>query len=202
MRSTLIQAPQRDALDILSEVKPHLRVELSDQEEDLLLQAYVAAARMHAEAFTHRQLIDATWEVWLDRFPECDLIELPFPPLKTVTSVKYLDSSGVEQTLSTALYSVSAPTGPYAQPGRIILKYGEIWPVTQPVPEAVRIRFTAGYGANSDSVPDGIRAGMLLHVGELYAHREDAIAGTSVQPVPRGVDAALWPYRTWIRQAS
>ena len=40
------------------------------------------------------------------------------------------------------------------------------------LPEAVQIRFVAGYGAAA-AVPEDIKEAMLLIIGHLYAHREE-----------------------------
>jgi hypothetical protein len=62
------------------EAKMHLRVDASD--EDMLIQSYIKAARQHCEGVLNRQLVTATWELWLDNFPGKDHIDIPLPPLQ------------------------------------------------------------------------------------------------------------------------
>lgn len=40
-----------------------------------------------------------------------------------------------------------------------------------------------------------IRAAVLLILGHLYANRENTVTGVSVQALPMGAHALLWPYR-------
>lgn len=66
--------------------------------EDTLISDWIEAARQHFEEQTTRQLIEATRERALDTFPAYrGRIELPYPPLRAVRSVSYLDASGVRQ---------------------------------------------------------------------------------------------------------
>lgn len=145
----------------------------------------ITAVRMRAEAATWRQLMTATWDLYLDRFPSCErVIEVPKPPLISVTHVKYLDTSGTLTTMTvTTDYTVSAPTGPRGRRGRISLAYGVSWPSAQAVSDAVVIRFVAGYGATGSTVPAILRQAMLIDMGTLYEHRDDT-SGDTVQMHP------------------
>jgi len=69
----------------LSEAKTHLRVEIDD--DDGLIQGMIKAARENCEAVTHRALITQTWKYYLDKWPDKDYIELPLPPLQSVSSL-------------------------------------------------------------------------------------------------------------------
>jgi uncharacterized phiE125 gp8 family phage protein len=177
----------------LNEMKLHLRVDHSD--EDALIQALITAARQHAETVTRRQLVTATWELREDAFPPGLEWMLPLPPLRSVTSIKYLDENGVEHMFSSANYIVDTAS----EPGRIVLKSGSSWPGGPLYPaNAVRVQFTAGYGDAAD-VPEPIRAAIKLLVGHLYEHRELAYesvyAARSLTAMEFSADALLWPYR-------
>ncbi len=119
------------------DVEAHLRCDLTA--ESALIDSYIAAVRQQAEAITRRALITQTWELVLDEFPPD--ITLPFPPLQSVVSVKYIDTAGVEQTLSASSYIVDTDS----EPARITPAYGEVWPSTRCQVNAVRIRFVCGY---------------------------------------------------------
>ena len=155
------------------------------------------AATALAEERTGRQLVTATWTLKLDAFPAHEApIELPKAPLQSVTHVKYYDTAGVLQTLSSALYAVEAPVGDFAEPGRIVLNYGEVYPGTYAQLNAVEVEFVAGYGTTS-AVPGLMKAALLLVVGELFERREDAVTGTSIAEVPLAARRLLWPFRVW-----
>lgn len=44
-------------------------------------------------------------------------------------------------------------------------------------------------------MPASVKAALLLTLGHLYAHRESVVEGT-MQEMPAGAQALLWPYRT------
>ena len=167
MARYLVTAPAREPI-ILQQAKDHCRVDGSadDARLDLLIQA----ARQSMEGYLDRALIAQTWEIKRDAFPACGEIVLPLPPLQAVTHVKYIDTAGLEQTLSPSLYTVDAPSGDTALEGRVILNYGEVWPSTRNQPNAVTVRFVCGYGAGSEAVPAMIRAGLLLMIEDLYSN--------------------------------
>jgi len=50
--------------------------------EDDLINALIATARQYAEDFQNRAYISQTWELWLDKFPDKNYIEIPLPPLQ------------------------------------------------------------------------------------------------------------------------
>jgi uncharacterized phiE125 gp8 family phage protein len=184
MTARLITAPATEPLT-LAEAKLHLRVDATD--EDTMITSLISVARHECENRTGRALITQTWEVTLDCFE--DSMELPHPPLQTVSSVKYLDEDEVEQTLGTTVYRVDG----YAEPARVTRTYGETWPdVALDYPNAVRIRYVAGYGDDATDVPPPLKQWMLLHIGHWYANREASAKDLRTLPM---LDGLLDPYR-------
>ncbi len=164
------------------------------------LVSWITAARQYAETFTHRQLITATWDLKLDGFPAGD-IWLPRAPLISITTatgliVTYTDTAGSAQTWAESNYTVEAPAGPEAGPGRVIANYGVSYPSTYGVPNCVTVRFVAGYGAAS-AVPAGIKAAMKLLIGHWFSNREAINIGNITSTLDFAVNALLWPYKSW-----
>jgi uncharacterized phiE125 gp8 family phage protein len=162
----------------LSDLKDHLRIDSND--EDGLLMGYLAAARQMAEIETNRAFINQNKRLKMDSFSDSryyrrGAIVVPFAPLSSVTSVKYLDLDEVEQTVSTDVYDVHADDAP----GRITEADGENWPTHLVVRNAIRITYVAGYGATPDDVPQAIRQALMLTVGHWYEHRESAVEANS-----------------------
>lgn len=151
----------------LADMKLHLRVDADD--DDSLISALISAAREYAEVFTRRQIITATWMWTFDKF--ADELIVPRAPLQSVTSVKYIDTAGVQQTLSADVYDVhSADT-----PGRVTLAYAQSWPDARAQTNAIEIVFVAGYGDAAGSprrIPDSLIAALKLLAGDFYEHRE------------------------------
>lgn len=194
MLLTQITAPTVEPVDA-ADVRAHTKIDQGA--EDPLLEVLIASARALAEAETGRQFVTATWEAIYDGFPCASEIVLPRPPLVSVSSVKYLDTSGTEQTWSTSNYVVEAPSGETAAPGRLRLAYGVSWPTTQCVARSVRVRYICGYGSASSpaAVPAGIRHAIMVGVSEAYKNREESIQGTISQDAAMTMARLLGPFR-------
>lgn len=194
MNLSLITGPADEPLST-TEVKEYLRETSASQ--DRVIDTLIKAARRKVESITNRQLLEATWELWLDAFP-CPYIDVPRPPLRSVESIKYLDTNGTEQTWAVADYRVSKPAGPYCARGRITPAYGESYPTTQQVIDAVKVQFKAGYGTDPDTVPEDLKEAMLLLISHWYENREAIVIGIGnlVTPVPLGVATLLAPFKT------
>jgi uncharacterized phiE125 gp8 family phage protein len=186
MSLKLITAPAAEPVSLV-EAKAHLRVDVTD--DDTLITALIVAAREAAEHITGRSLMPATWELALDGF--VDAIDLPRPPLLSITSVKYVDTSGDQQTVANGAWMLDS----YSEPGRLMPSYGECWPATRAQANAVLIRYTAGY-ANAAAVPQQIKNWMLLRIGMLYENRESVVTGVTLTELPY-VDRMLDAYRVW-----
>ncbi|KKM90426.1 hypothetical protein LCGC14_1238730 [marine sediment metagenome] len=155
--------------------------------EDTLLTNLIKAARFYCEDFQKRAYITQTWELWLDRFPRVDFIEIPLPMLQSITSVKYFDVDDTEAPFSSGSYFVDTKS----EPGRVALNFGEQWPTTTLRPaNGVVVRFVAGYGDAASNVPESIRQAILLTLGNWYENREAVVSG-SMNELPIGAKALL-----------
>jgi uncharacterized phiE125 gp8 family phage protein len=134
-----------------------------------------------AELETQRALLQQTWDLKLNAFPCADWIELPKPPLLSVTSVSYMDVSGATQALTvTTEYTVDAPAGPRCQRGRVVRAYGTIWPTTRDQVHAVTVRFVSGYGAAASAIPPLLHQALLLDAERLYHGGEPSARATEI----------------------
>jgi len=180
MPRILVTAPESEPVSI-SEAKAHLRVTFSD--EDTYIDSLVKTARRQAEKYCRRAFITQTWDLVLDGFP-CGSIEVPLPPLQSVTSITYVDTNGATQTLASGNYTVDTKSNP----ARITPAYGKVWPTTQSHINVVTVRFVAGYGSSTD-VPDDIGHALKLMIGHWYENREDTIAAADIKEVPK---TSMW----------
>jgi uncharacterized phiE125 gp8 family phage protein len=199
---SLITAPSAEPLAVDDgQVKAHLRLDSDLAPQDALLSAAITAARQNCETFTGRQLITATWELWMESWYEegiCreGVLYLPRPPVASITSITYLDSSGVAQTWPADQYTAVFPAGPQASRAQIFPAYGVVWPTALCQPAAIKIRFVAGYGTVGADVPAALRQGMLLELGEMYDRRELSTAGLS-SPNVITAERLWWPFRSF-----
>lgn len=152
----------------LAELKLHLRIDHSDEDE--YLKAILLVARERVEDFTARALLTQTWRICLDLFPSGDFIELPYGNLQSVTSLKYKDSDGVETTIAETTEYLVETNG--TDRGRIVLPYGESWPSFTAYPsQPISIVFVCGWTKATD-VPSAIKAAILLLAADSYNLRE------------------------------
>jgi uncharacterized phiE125 gp8 family phage protein len=184
MVTRLIAAPTTEPVT-LDEVKIHLREESTDN--DLLIASLITSARERCEHSIGRSIMPQTWEKVIDYFPIID-ISLMWPSLIEVLSIKYLDVVGDQQTLATDQYRVDIDN----EPGKVTLSPGASWPSTYPVPNAVRVRYRAGY-ADAASVPEGIRSWIKLAVRAMY----DGCPITGLDSSMKPFDALLDRVRIW-----
>jgi hypothetical protein len=204
----LLTAPAAEPL-LLADVKAHLRVDIDD--EDALITMLIAAVRNYAEQITARSFITQKWKLVLDAFPgpsepttvpwgtgfslPGNAVLLEKGPITAIDSIQYVDMSGATLTAAAGSY-VADLSGPLA---RVTPRFGQIWPVTLPQIGSATINFTAGYGADSAAVPQGLKNWMLLRIGALYKNREEVAVlqrGESVDKMPF-IDSLLDPYRIW-----
>lgn len=180
---TLVTAPAEEPLS-LSLVKDHLR-ETGDG-QDFVIDDLIVTARQWAEKRRWEALITQTWDFTWDRFSGGRELDVPLPPLQSVTSVTYKDSDGVTQTLSADDYVVDATS----VPGRIRLSPTASWPSIGDYPAAVTLRAVVGYGSSED-VPYNVKQAMLLAIGHWYANRESVVVGSITTRVPLAAEVLI-----------
>jgi uncharacterized phiE125 gp8 family phage protein len=168
------------------EAQPYYDSDVDPQDDHMIL-AWLAAAREYCEQFTGLVIGEKTIEVALDEFPT-GAVELPVGPLVSMTSVSIGEGSDAE--IDEVAYTVDD----YSKPPRIVPV--TTWPTMTGATNAVKIRYVAGYGDDSDSLPLPflLRAAMLLILGHLYENRENS-TDKAMQTIPTGADALMRPLR-------
>jgi uncharacterized phiE125 gp8 family phage protein len=179
----------------VEDAKSHLREVVNDEDGDIARR--IRSATEQAENYLHRGLLTQSWTYAQDEFT--DEMWLPrAAPLQSVTSVKYYDTSGVQQTLSASTYHVDT----FSEPGRILLAPNQVWPSVQAGRAlAVEVLYVVGW-TSADNIPADILEAIYLRVGTRHAFREDVIAGSgiTVASLPDGVEALLAQHRVWWRE--
>lgn len=182
-----------------AEAKRWLRIDEDDTAHDLVVDLLIKAMRRHAENLTHRAFISRQLRLSLPGYPvDRDYgykIKLPFPPLQSVDSFKYIDTDGVLTTLDADQYTVHEEF----EPGFIIPAWQETWPTIRRLPNAVQITFTCGYAPGSPSdevsnhevIPHSLRLWMESRIATHNELREQVITGTLVQELPHAFTDAL-----------
>lgn len=176
----LVTAPTAEPVT-LDEVKDWVRQDHAA--DDSLLSGLITAARQLIEQQTGLVFLPATYRLVADQFPSWTL-RLPRYPLRSVSSIQYVDSTGTLQTLDSSLYQTDTDS----TPGLVEPVYGEVWPTARYQARAVRVTFEAGYSLAAD-IPGPLKQAVKLLVALGYANRGDLPA-----TIPEFVNHLITPY--------
>jgi hypothetical protein len=172
-------------------VAQHLRLadlgEQNDAEQAYVMGVLVPAAARTATQILRRALITTSYETScypVELAQRGGVLVLDWPDLLAVESVLYGETPLTEGSdYTVAVDGTGAPT----QPGTLVFSAGLFggaccgghwyspgfsWACFC-AQEALRVTYTAGYGAAAADVPANIQAWLLLRVAALYANREE-----------------------------
>lgn len=172
-----------------SEAKTNMRV--THTSEDTLVDRLVKAATRAAEQYMGRSIITQTWTEYYDWLPS--ILTLHKGGLTAVNTFKYVDTSGVQQTLAANQYL--ADTKSHTNPPIICPAWGVSWPNVREQLNTVEIEFITGYGLAGTNVPDDILQALHLYIAHLFEHREAFIEGGNLPENPLGFEPLLFPHR-------
>lgn len=183
----------------LSDTKAWLNIADADTSHDAKITSLIRAATAFFESMTQYQCLTATFVLSLDGFPNDDLsnnaILLPRWPVETVTSVRYVDTDGDTQTISSANYNVSRAYNV----SRISPNLDYVWPATKQQDDVVAVIFTAGNGAATDDVPDLVQTGIKMLVAHMFENPEPVNIGNITTELPLGLMSIVQDYRLRVR---
>jgi uncharacterized phiE125 gp8 family phage protein len=203
-RSLRLVTPASAEHITLEQARQHLRLDTygsppSHPDDGLLETVYIPAARAICEAISGRAFAVQTYEVGLGAFGgypyawvEGNRVKLGLGPVRGITSVIYSDGT-TDTTLDGSSYLVDS----YTEGGYIYPAYGTTWPSAAAVPNAVRVRFTAGYDVAGASpyefpLPADYMLAMYLALGHVYENRENT-STLDLKEIPMGIQAILGP---------
>lgn len=194
----------------LATARNHLRLDLygsplAHPDDDLIESVYLLAARQHCEFLSGRALAYQEYELTLRCFPtrtyygypdlgyssQYDYIRFPIGPVRSVNSVIYAGVDNQDASLD------GSPTGyvldPYTDEGRLFPAPGSSWPQVYDRPNAVRIRFNAGYDASGSSpfdlgMPAPYTAAILLLLTHFYENRSST---ETLSQLPREIEMGV-----------
>ncbi|TPM55344.1 hypothetical protein FJ959_18230 [Mesorhizobium sp. B2-2-4] len=189
----LMRLSQPDGFFVsLGDVKAHVIVDAADDDE--LIKGYIRAATRLAEDRTGRILLPTEFEYRIDRW--CGSITIPAAPIRDVTEILYLDENGAEQTLAPAdWYYVTTAEG-------ATIRFTDAFssPVLSNRPQAVRLRFSAGFdepdttGSGDDPYlrQDPMdRLIVMILVANWYQAREPVALGAVVSEIPFSANSLI-----------
>ena len=171
----------------LTEAKTHLKVDTTA--DDTFITNLIKSATSSAQEYTNRFFIATTIQQVGDKWE--DISNLLKSPVASVTNIKYVDTSGSLQTLSTDVYFVDDVN----KPARIGLKPNQSYPEIIDRLNAVQVNYVVGLAAGPDEVDEGIRQALLLTIGNWYQNRQAVVTGTIATELPMNAKFLLDQYK-------
>lgn len=168
----------------LAELKAHMNVTITT--DDDYIRSLLLSVRDYIETVSNRQFNTATLVYALDTFPSNTIISIPRPPLQSITSIIYTNTSNVLTTLAVTEYGVDT----LSQPGRVYLLPDHVWPSVYNIPNAVKITYLAGW-ASPDVMPKRIKLLMASIITHMYLHRASTNVEACIEELPY-IKPILW----------
>lgn len=148
-----------------AEVKAQLRI--THTTDDTMIGALINAARNAVEIMSGRFLVTTTVNVYFDAFPiedgEDEILYFPGGDVSSFTSLKYYDSDGTLQTLSSSKYQ----TDLVSNPCRVCPSYGEAWPGVRDMMNAVILTYSA-----KATITPAMKQAVIMLACDMYEHPE------------------------------
>lgn len=188
MTSYLLTGPVGEPMT-LAQIKAFLRVE--DDAEDGLIEALLAAARIHVEGVTGRALLAQTWRVLLEGWPQTRVIRLPVSPLLELSEIRAYDAAGGVHQIDTDQF---LPDG-QAVPARIICPAPVAGSPELRDGNAIEIDYVAGFGTAPGQVPPDLVQSVRTLVAYWYENRDAVPVSGAGAAVPAGFERLVAPYR-------
>lgn len=171
-----------------------------DIDDDDILEELIGAAREMVETDTKRCLVESTYELALDQFPQTT-IRIPVAPVLSVVSINYRGNDDVYVAVDPSDYAQALDD----EPPRIEFWSWWGWPSGWNGcvrPRAVLVELRAGYPpggspADAANVPRVIKTAIKLLAAHWYEHREAVSSETRMVPteLPLGIRSMLDPHR-------
>lgn len=181
MSSILLIAPAIEPVT-LDEARAFLRVEHHD--DDDLIAALIAGARIQVETQTGRALMTQSWRISADAWPPDGRLSVRPAPLQTLSAVRVYDEDGTARMVDGQAFVLDLAGSALAFAP---------WALPVPGRRAAGIEFdvVCGYGTAATDVPEPLRQTIRLLAAHWYENR--GLAGPA--PMPASAAALLAPYR-------
>lgn len=182
MSALLLTPPASEPLTLV-EAKAFLRVEHGD--DDDVITALIAAARVHVEAMTRRALLAQTWRFVLDAWPRDGRFAPRIGPLRELVAARVFAADGEARDIDGESFVVDPANNVIAAPCFAL-------PAPGRAQAGIALDVLCGYGADAADVPADLRQAIRLLLAHWYDNRVATADGAAV---PAGVGALLAPYR-------
>lgn len=145
-------------------------------DNDKLTRDIIASTKL-AEDYCERSFINQTWQMNLEDFPSVNrynpkgAIHIPRGKVQSITSFKYYDIDGTEQTLEADTDYYLDSIGEVSRLVPTSTLSG--WPSVEDYrPNAITIVWVSGYGASLPADKEDIVSACMVKIGDLYELRQ------------------------------
>ena len=154
---------------------------------DTTLQELILSATNAVSNDLGRALDTTTYTLYLQKWPGRE-IQLPYPPLVAVDSIKYYgDATETLDTFSSGSYTVSSG----GDPGIVWLNENKDWPDLMNRPNPIEVQFQAGYVSDADDVPAAIQAAVTMTAAYFFEQPIPVITGVTATELPLGASRLI-----------
>lgn len=185
-KSLAVVTPQSSAVQLIAtqDMKNFLRVDITT--DDALIEEFIKTAQEVVAQYLRRSILTTTYDFTMDNFggdnrfensisegvhelPKYMLqgglnaIDLPMPPIISITTIKTYSRDNTESTFAAASYRLDTA-------GRVYLNEGYNWPTELRDQNGVVIRFVAGWGYTS--VPLPVKQAIRQYAAAMYDCRK------------------------------
>jgi uncharacterized phiE125 gp8 family phage protein len=187
MSSILLSGPAVEPVT-LDDAKAFLKVDTAD--DDDVIAALIAGARIHVEAQTRRALITQSWRLIRDTWPYGGRVPALPVPLRQLTAARIYRADGSTQSIDPASFIVETAAAP------AVLSFANgATPAPGRVAAGIELDIVAGYGDSAADVPADLRQAIRLLVAHWYENRGLIAVGQQVGLLPASAAALIAPYR-------
>ncbi len=182
MQIIRLSNPEKEPITY-SQAKAQLRVDLDTEKE--LIESYIIAAREYCENYQNRVYYTSNFKLITDtvEFP----LEIPRPPIQSITSIQFQDKDGDLNTWNSENY-IADTTGEF---GVIRLAENYEYPdITFAESNILQVTFVAGFD-NIENVPQRVKNACKLLVSHWYENRTPVVVGTISTEVEITIQALL-----------
>lgn len=159
-----------------------------DVSRDAVILSRIKTARLWCESYTRYHFMRQTVTAYADYFETCCnncCIDLE-APLVSVTSVKYINSNGVDTTLDPGQYIVDTVSN------RITPAYNASWPAIRQQPNSMRVEYLAGVVTPAE-VDERVKEAIKFIIGQ-WERYQNTLEGGGYPPDFPNVAKSLLNY--------
>jgi uncharacterized phiE125 gp8 family phage protein len=144
----------------LDKAKQYLRITHDNENE--LIRSFIEAAKDRWQKATNRTLCSRTLRETLEEFPADSIIELAYPPIVSIVSIKYT-TGDVETTMDGSNYTLNTDKG-------IV-----IIDVIPSIDDDTYIEITYVAGSDAADIPEDYKISVLAEMQGMYENREQFV---------------------------